>query len=125
MRAGGTDCIRFDAGNERSHRPGLARRTTSRVKLPHAKLAVVPERKITRYLLNPAHPAGGSKAALFLRFGFTRGGLDATCRHLAPARPGERRGRNRANTARRPLRDRRSNADTPGHELECAHGLVY
>ena len=41
------------------------------MKLPNAHLAVVPEKKITHYLLNPAHPAGGSKAAFFLRFGFT------------------------------------------------------
>lgn len=40
------------------------------MKLPNCNLASVPERKITRYLLNPAHPAGGSKAAFFLRFGF-------------------------------------------------------
>jgi len=41
------------------------------VKLPNAHLATVPERKVTHYLLNPAHPAGGSKASFFLRFGFT------------------------------------------------------
>ena len=41
------------------------------MKLPDAGLATVPEQKITRYLLNPAHPAGGSKASFFLRFGFT------------------------------------------------------
>jgi hypothetical protein len=41
------------------------------MKLPNAQFATVPERKITQYLLNPAHPAGGSKAAFFLRFGFT------------------------------------------------------
>ena len=41
------------------------------MKLPNAHLATVPERKITQYLLNPAHPAGGSKASFFLRFGFT------------------------------------------------------
>lgn len=41
------------------------------MKLPNAELAVVPERKATQYLLNPAHPAGGSKAWFFLRFGFT------------------------------------------------------
>jgi hypothetical protein len=41
------------------------------MKLPNADKATVPEQKITRYLLNPAHPAGGSKAAFFLRFGFT------------------------------------------------------
>lgn len=39
--------------------------------LPNVELATVPEAKITRYLLNPAHPAGGSKAVFFLRYGFT------------------------------------------------------
>jgi hypothetical protein len=32
------------------------------MKLPNADLAVVSERKVTLYLLNPAHPVGGSKA---------------------------------------------------------------
>ena len=41
------------------------------MKLPNAQSATVPERKVTHYLLNPAHPAGGSKAWFFLRFGFT------------------------------------------------------
>ena len=41
------------------------------MKLPNAHLAAVAEEKITDYLLNPAHPAGGSKAAFFLKFGFT------------------------------------------------------
>lgn len=41
------------------------------MKLPNANLAVVPERKVTHYLLNPAHSVGGSKASFFLRFGFT------------------------------------------------------
>jgi len=40
------------------------------MRLPNAHAATVPERKITHYLLNPAHPAGGSKASFFLRFGF-------------------------------------------------------
>jgi hypothetical protein len=40
------------------------------MKLPNNQSAIVPERKITHYLLNPAHPAGGSKASFFLRFGF-------------------------------------------------------
>ena len=44
------------------------------MRLPNAQSATVPERKITHYLLNPAHPAGGSKASFFLRFGFT--GID-------------------------------------------------
>jgi len=51
------------------------------MKLPNADLATVPEQKITRYLLNPAHPAGGSKAAFFLQFGFTA----AEWRRLAEA----------------------------------------
>jgi hypothetical protein len=41
------------------------------MKLPNAQFAIVPEQKLTHYLLNPAHPAGGSKARFFLRFGFT------------------------------------------------------
>lgn len=41
------------------------------MKMPNAEAATVPERKITHYLLNPAHPAGGSKAWFLLRFGFT------------------------------------------------------
>jgi hypothetical protein len=41
------------------------------MKVPNVQLATVPERKVTLYLLNAAHPAGGSKASFFLRFGFT------------------------------------------------------
>ena len=44
------------------------------MKLPNAQWAAVAEQKITRYLLNPAHPAGGSKAHFFLRFGFSAAG---------------------------------------------------
>src|ERR1039457_892905 len=55
------------------------------MKLPNAEFATVPERKVTHYLLNPAHPAGGSKAWFFLRFGFTvaewRKLADALLRH--------------------------------------------
>jgi hypothetical protein len=41
------------------------------MKLPSAESATVPERKVTHYLLNPAHQAGGSKAGFFLKHGFT------------------------------------------------------
>jgi hypothetical protein len=41
------------------------------MKLPNANKAIVDRKKIVDYLLNPAHPAGGSKALFFLRFGFT------------------------------------------------------
>jgi hypothetical protein len=51
------------------------------MKLPNAPSATLPEQKISHYLLNPAHPAGGSKARFFLRFGFTA----AEWRRLAEA----------------------------------------
>src|ERR1700733_14052649 len=41
------------------------------MKLPNAHSATVPEQKVTQYLLNPSHPAGGSKARFFQHFGFT------------------------------------------------------
>jgi hypothetical protein len=41
------------------------------MKIPGADFAVVPEAKLTQYLLNPAHPVGRSKALFFLKFGFT------------------------------------------------------
>lgn len=39
--------------------------------VPNAEHAVVPERKLTEYLLSPTHRDGRSKAAFFMRFGFT------------------------------------------------------
>lgn len=60
------------------------------MKLPNAAQAEVPERKVTQYLLNPAHPAGGSKAAFFLRFGFTpTDGLQLAAALLRLARENE------------------------------------
>jgi hypothetical protein len=41
------------------------------MKLRNVDSEVVPERKITHYLLNPAHTVGGSKAAFFLAAGFS------------------------------------------------------
>ena len=41
------------------------------MKLPDAERAVVAQAKITEYLLNPAHPDNGGKAAFFLALGFT------------------------------------------------------
>jgi hypothetical protein len=40
------------------------------MKLPNRNEAEVSERKVRLYLLNPAHPVGGSKASFFVRFGF-------------------------------------------------------
>ena len=42
------------------------------MKLPHAEEALVPQNKVEAYLLNPGHPIGGSKAAFFQRFEFSR-----------------------------------------------------
>jgi hypothetical protein len=57
------------------------------MKIPYASSAVVSDRKITGYLLNPAHPVGGSKALFFIRHGFSpeHGGdlKSALLRHLA------------------------------------------
>jgi hypothetical protein len=41
--------------------------------LPNAPLAVVDRAKITDYLLNPAHPDNGGKAAFFIAIGFSTG----------------------------------------------------
>lgn len=41
------------------------------MKLPDYEQAVVPERKVTAYLLSLTHRDGRSKAAFFMRFGFT------------------------------------------------------
>jgi hypothetical protein len=40
------------------------------MKLPHASEAIVPEAKITGYLLSATHPEGRHKAAFFRQFGF-------------------------------------------------------
>jgi hypothetical protein len=41
------------------------------MKLPNAEDAIVPEAKITHYLLSPTHRDGRHKAAFFRSFGFT------------------------------------------------------
>ena len=57
------------------------------MKIPNVAQAVVPERKITDYLLSLTHRDGHSKATFFLRFGFTtddwEGLADALRRHAA------------------------------------------
>ena len=39
--------------------------------LPNVEQAVVPERKVTRYLLNLSHETGKTKAVFFMAFGFS------------------------------------------------------
>jgi hypothetical protein len=41
------------------------------LKLPNYYQAVVPERKITAYLLSPTHPDGSGKEKFFTAFGFS------------------------------------------------------
>jgi hypothetical protein len=41
------------------------------VKLPNREKAIVPEAKITLYLLNAQHPKGRGKARFFMQFGFS------------------------------------------------------
>ncbi len=41
------------------------------MKLPNYERAIVPQKKITEYLLSLVHPDGKSKAKFFLKFGFT------------------------------------------------------
>ena len=43
----------------------------NRMKVPNAVSAIVPERKITGYLLNRVHEKGGPKARFFLGHGYT------------------------------------------------------
>jgi hypothetical protein len=43
------------------------------MKLPYAGNANVSEAKLVDYLLNPAHPDNGGKAAFFLKLGFSPG----------------------------------------------------
>lgn len=42
-----------------------------RVKLPNYPKAVIPESKITDYLLSTTHPSGRGKAIFFMHFGFS------------------------------------------------------
>jgi hypothetical protein len=58
------------------------------MKLPNAERAVFEREKIADYLLNPAHPDNGGKAAFFLALGYKRDdwpSLAAALRRLAVA----------------------------------------
>ncbi|NJP11194.1 MAG: hypothetical protein HC866_18385 [Leptolyngbyaceae cyanobacterium RU_5_1] len=41
------------------------------MKLPNYENAIVPQAKVTNYLLSLTHPDGSSKARFFIRFGFS------------------------------------------------------
>jgi len=40
------------------------------MKLPQVEQAIIPQRKLTEYLLSPTHRSGRSKAVFFVGFGF-------------------------------------------------------
>jgi hypothetical protein len=42
------------------------------MKLSNAEQAIIPQRKLTEYLLSPTHCVGRAKATFFARFGFTQ-----------------------------------------------------
>ena len=42
------------------------------MKLPNRNSSIVPQAKLTEYLLSASHPYGRHKAAFFMRFGFSR-----------------------------------------------------
>jgi len=46
------------------------------MRLPHRDRAVVPERKLTAYLLSLSHPVGGAKARFFRQLGFDESNVD-------------------------------------------------
>jgi hypothetical protein len=56
-------------------------------KLPNFEQAIIPDAKLTVYLLNQSHPLGGPKAEFFRRFGFTIDNLsefrDALLKHAS------------------------------------------
>jgi hypothetical protein len=52
------------------------------MKLPNVEQAIVPQAKITTYLLNETHPEGGGKALFFIHFGFSVAQWDIFVRAL-------------------------------------------
>jgi hypothetical protein len=91
------------------------------MKLPNSHLATVPERKVTCYLLNPAHPAGGSKASFFLSFGFSV----ADWRRLADGLPQHAREGDVSETEETKHGTRYAVDGTRWNELEYSDRVVY
>jgi len=52
------------------------------VNLPGAGSAIVPEAKLSEYLLNRGHPVGGTKARFFTSAGYSPGSPDILARDL-------------------------------------------
>ena len=57
------------------------------MKLPNAHLAIVEQEKVVEYLLNPAHPDNGGKAAFFRILGFDREDWSVFATALRKLRP--------------------------------------
>jgi hypothetical protein len=92
--------------------------------MPDAELAYVPEEKITAYLLEPAHPEGGDKAAFLISFGFRVAApdelRDALLRH---AREGGGRG-NEGDPLRAAIRGRGTVAPPRRARPGLPYGMV-
>src|ERR1017187_9006901 len=58
------------AGAGEHERPGCICRLAEAMKLPNAERAIVPDRKITHYLLSATHRDGRHKTEFFRSFGF-------------------------------------------------------
>jgi hypothetical protein len=68
-------CLTYDAQNLGKCRPLFSSNADAvigdAVPFPDAQRGVVPADKLLQYLLNPAHPIGGPKAAWFASLGYT------------------------------------------------------
>src|SRR5712671_5185755 len=93
--------------------------------LPNAANATLDDAKITQYLLNPAHPVGGSKARFFLSRGFTQTKLDRV--ENRAARPSAAQSSRQPNRkcARREIRDQLLARYARPHKSLCHFGMEY
>jgi hypothetical protein len=73
------------------------------MRLPNASLALVAKEKVADYLLNPAHPDNGGKAAFFQSLGFRREEWEVLARALRGS----------------------ATATDVTERLESAHGMKY
>ena len=67
-------CLAFVAGRQRLH--ATEPTVMSHDRLPNAAAACVDTRKLGEYLLNPAHPDNGGKAAFFVSRGLARSDVE-------------------------------------------------
>jgi hypothetical protein len=93
--------------------------------LPNAANATLDDAKISQYLLNPAHPVGGSKAKFFLSRGFTQ--ANWTELKTDAARPSAAQSSRQPNRkcTRREIRDQLLARYARPHKSLCHFGMEY